>query len=245
MNCRWVNQPPPHLLDLMLNSCFGTRFHSSFPENFTMSSRQFVSHLLFSGILSLRYPNTDQVRFSVRYDGWDNFPRVMMLILWWPGNMMSCLAHLTGGPIAIIFLLAMLSILPWGNCKTYSISCSWWILCVSKVWPFLEDPVSAISKHVYGTPIFNRNIWSTMLDLFIIYPNTVVWVISWDSSPPLTKWFSTLYPVMDIMLCLSFGRIYPWNMCLNTFSFPLFCLIWWSPFPFPLFYLIFLVIYMI
>ena len=46
------------------------------------------------------------------------------------------------------------------------------------------------------------------------------------------------------MLYLPLGRIYPWNMCLNTFSFPLFCLnliiifsfplfclIWWSYFP--------------
>ena len=34
MNCRWVHQQPPNpLLDLMMNSCFGTRFHSSFPEN--------------------------------------------------------------------------------------------------------------------------------------------------------------------------------------------------------------------
>ena len=46
----------------------------------------------FSGILSPRYPDTNQNWISVRYDGWDNFPRVMMLILWWPGNMMSCLA---------------------------------------------------------------------------------------------------------------------------------------------------------
>ena len=35
---------------------------------------------------------------------------------------------------------------------------------------------------------------------------------------------------MDIILCLSLGRIYPWNMCLNIISFPLFCLIWWSYF---------------
>ena len=44
-NCRWVHQPPPHpLLGLMMNSCFGTCFHSSFPENLTMSSHQFVLH---------------------------------------------------------------------------------------------------------------------------------------------------------------------------------------------------------
>ena len=42
----WAYQPPPHpLLGLMLNSWFGTCFHSSFPENLTMSSRQFELHL--------------------------------------------------------------------------------------------------------------------------------------------------------------------------------------------------------
>ena len=57
----------------------------------------------------------------------------------------------------------VLAILPWGNCKTYSISHSWWILRVSRVWPLPEDHVNAISKHVCGTLIFNKNIWSTML----------------------------------------------------------------------------------
>ena len=167
----------------MMNSCFGTRFHSSFPENLTMTSRQFVLHLFFSDILSLRYPDTNQIWISVRYDGGNIFPRVIMLVFLWPDKVMSCLAHLTGGPIVIIFLLAILSILPWGNCKTYSTSYSWWILRVSKVWSSPEDHVNAISKHVNGTPIFNRNIWSTMLNFIIIYPNTVVWVISWDSFP--------------------------------------------------------------
>ena len=68
------------------------------------------------------------------------------------------------------------------------------------------------------------------------YPNTDVWVMSWKFSP-LPKEFSTLYPVMDIMLCLSLGRIYPWNMCLNTFSFSLFWLNLIDTFPFPLVYL--------
>ena len=67
--------------------------------------------------------------------------------------------------------------------------------------------------------------------------------MSWNFSP-LPKEFSTWYPVMDIMLCLSLGRIYPWNMCLNIFSFPLFCLIWWSYFP-SIVGLTFLVNYMI
>ena len=60
--------------------------------------------------------------------------------------------------------LARLSIPSWGNCNTYSMVCSWWILWVSKVWPLLEDHVNAISEHVCGTLIFNKNIWSTMLN---------------------------------------------------------------------------------
>ena len=112
-NCHWVHQPPPHpLLGLLMNSCFGTRFHSSFPENLTMSSRQFVSHLLFSGTLSLRYPDTNQIWISVRYDGWNIFSRVITLILIWPGKVMSCLAHLAGGPIALVSFIARLTILP-------------------------------------------------------------------------------------------------------------------------------------
>ena len=61
-------------------------------ENLTMLYRQLALHLFFSGILSLRYPDTNRIWILIRYDGWDNFPRVMKLILWWPGNMMSCLA---------------------------------------------------------------------------------------------------------------------------------------------------------
>ena len=41
MNCRWVHQLPPYpFIGLMMSFCFGTRFHSKFPENLTMSSRQ-------------------------------------------------------------------------------------------------------------------------------------------------------------------------------------------------------------
>ena len=105
------------------NSCFRTCFHSSFPENLTMTSRQFVLHLFFSDILSLRYPDTNQIWISVRYDGWGIFPGVINIFTW-PCKVMSCLAHLAGGPIVIDSFSAMLSILPWGNCKTYSTSCS-------------------------------------------------------------------------------------------------------------------------
>ena len=155
---------------------------------------------------------------------------------------MSCLVHLTGGPTVIIFLLARLSILPWWNCKTYSISCSWWILCVSKIWHLLENHVNAISKHVCGTPIFNKNTWSSMLNVSCSIILTPLYGKYHEIYLPLPKGFSTLYPVMDIMLCLSLGRIYPWIMCLNTFflSIVLFNLI--IIFSFLLFGLTFLVI---
>ena len=152
-----------------------------------MSFRWYVPQLFFSDILSLRYHDTNRIWILVGYDGWDNFPRVMMLILWWPGNMMSCLAPPpppAGGPIIIDSFSARLSVHPWGNCKTYSTSYSWWILRVSRVWSSLEDHVNAISKHVCGTLIFDKNTWSPMLNVLLLnYPNTVVWVISWNPFP--------------------------------------------------------------
>ena len=120
--------------------------------------------LSFSGITSLRDPDINRIWFSVRYDGWDIFPRVITLLFIWPGKVMSCLAHLAGGPIVIVSFLASLAILPWGNRQTYFISCSWWILSVCKVRPLLEKHVNAISKHVSGTLIISKNICSTMLN---------------------------------------------------------------------------------
>ena len=208
----------------MMNSCFGTRFHSTFPENLTMSSRQLCC--TFSSQASWVWGILAPIRSESRSD--------MMVgtyfqeLLHWSlyiGKVRSCLSHLAGGLVVIDSFSARLSLLPWGNCKTYSSSYSWWILCVSRVWSSPVDHVNAISKHVYGIPIFNKNIEANAKCFLLNYPNTVVWVISWASSP-LLKWFSTFYPVLDIILCLFLGRIYPWNMCLNTFSFPLFCLIW-------------------
>ena len=166
MNCRWAHQPPPHPpLDLRMNSCFGTRFHSSSPENLEISFRLFVLHLFFSDILSLRYHDTNRIWISVRYDGWNIFPRVITLVFMWPGKVMSCLAHRTRGLSVIVSFVTRLIIFPWGNFKTYSISCSWWILCESKVRSLPNDHVNAISKHVCGTPIFNKNIQSPMLNV--------------------------------------------------------------------------------
>ena len=90
------------LLGLMMNSCFSTRFHSSFPwEPYNVMSTICVAPF-FSGILSLRYPDTNWIWISVRYGGWNIFPGVMTLVFIWPGKMMPCLAHLAGGPIVIV-----------------------------------------------------------------------------------------------------------------------------------------------
>ena len=148
-----------------------------------MSFRQFVLNLFFSGILSLSYPDTNQIWISVRYDGWNIFPRVITLAYLWPGKVMIPSTP-SGRTYCYKFsLLARLAILPWGNCKTYSISCSWWILFVSKVWSSPVDHVNAISKHVYGTPIFNKNTYPNANCFLLNYPNTVVWVMSWKFSP--------------------------------------------------------------
>jgi hypothetical protein len=87
----------------MMNYCFGTRFHSSFPENPTMSSRQFVLYLFFSDNLSTRYPDTNQIWISVRHDGWNIIPGVIILVLWWPCKVRSCLTHLAGGLSIIVY----------------------------------------------------------------------------------------------------------------------------------------------
>ena len=118
----------------------------------------------------LRHPKPEvswhQLDLNLGQIWWlEHFPRVTTLVFIWPGKVMSCLAHLAGGPIVIVSFSAGLSILPWWNCKTYSTSCSWWILHVSKVWSSPDDHVNAISKHVYGTPIFNKNIWSPILNV--------------------------------------------------------------------------------
>ena len=166
-----------------------------------MSLRLFVWHLFFLDILSLWYHDTNRIWISVRYDGWDNFPRVMILVLWWTGDMMSCLAPpppLGGGPI-IINSFARITILPGGNCKTYSISYSWWILCVSEVWPLHEDHVNAISKHVCGTPIFNKNIWSPMLNVSCSIIQTPMYGQCHENSLPYLKSF--LHYILSWISC--------------------------------------------
>ena len=48
-----------------------------------------------------------------------------------------------------------------------------------QVQPLLEDHVNAISKHVCGTPIFNKEHLKPNAKCFLLnYPNIVVWVMS-------------------------------------------------------------------
>ena len=152
------------LLDVMMNPYSELASIVHLPRIFDVVSTICVAPF-FSGILSLSYPDTNQIWISVRYDGWNIFPRVITLAYLWPGKVM--IPSTPGGRTYCykFSLLARLAVLPWGNCKTYSISCSWWILFVSKVWSSPVDHVNAISKHVYGTPIFNRNIWSPLLNV--------------------------------------------------------------------------------
>ena len=148
-----------------------------------MASRQIVLHLFFSGILSLRYPDTNQIWNSVRYDGCNIFPRVITLVLIWPGKVMSCLAHLAGEPIVIVSYLARLTILPWGNRKTYSICGSWWIF----VYPsstFAWRPCQCYLEACLWYSDFQQEHLKPNAKCFLLsYPNTVVWVMSLNLSP--------------------------------------------------------------
>ena len=140
--------------------------------------------------------------------------------------------------------LTRLTILPWGNCKNYSISCSWWIL----VYPsptFAWRPCRCHLEACLWYSDFQQEHLKPNAKCFLLnYPNTVVWVTSWNSLPS-PRGFSTLYPIVDIMLCLSLGRIYPWNMCLNTFFLSIVLFNLMITFFFALVCLTFLVIYMI
>ena len=146
---------------------------------------------------------------------------------------MSCIAHLAGGPIVIVSLLARLSILPWGNCNTYSTSYSWWILPVSRVWPLLEGHVNAISKHVCGNSIFNKSIWSTMLNFcYQLFKHRSLGNVMNFLFPNLNGSLPTIVLGKDIPLKYVFKHIFLSIVLFNLiiiFSFPLVGLtFWWS-----------------
>ena len=146
------------------NSCSGTRFHSSSPENLRCRFDNLCCTFL------LRHPESElpwhQSDLNLGQIWWlEHISKSYNIGLYVTRSGDVVLAHLAGGPIVIASFSAGLSILPWGNCKTYSTSCSWWILHVSKVWSLHSNHVNAVSKHVCGTPFFNKNIWSPKLNV--------------------------------------------------------------------------------
>ena len=134
-------------------------------------------------------------------------------------------------------LFARITILLGGNCKTYVINCSWWIHWVSKNRPLLEDHVNAISKHVCDTMIFNKNIWSPMLNVswsvirtplygnVLNNPRLFIWMFVYLLSYPVCH--VLLLHGKDILLLLVLNHNFLSIVLINvliTFSFPLFCL---------------------
>ena len=149
-----------------------------------MSFRQFVLHLFFSGILSLSYPDINQIWISVRYDGWNIFPRVITLVFIWPGKVMSCLAHLAGGPIVIVLPFSSVS-----HSSVRKLEDLFYKL-------FLMNPLSIQSSTFAWRPCqcyleacrlysdFQQERLKPNAKCFLLnYPNTVVWVMSWNFSP--------------------------------------------------------------
>ena len=113
------------------SSCFGAYYHSSF-----LRILQYISSICVAPFI-LRHPDSvvswPQLDLNLGQIWWlEYISKGNNNVLSWPGKVMSCPAHLAGGPVVIVSFLTRLTIPPWGNCKTYSISCSWWILCESK-----------------------------------------------------------------------------------------------------------------
>ena len=160
MDCRWVHQPPPHpLLGLMMNPCFRALLLDAISrESCNVNASIGVAPFLF------KHPESEvswhQSDLNLGQIWWlEHFSKSYNTGLLWPGKVMSCLAHLAEGPIVIVSFLVGLSILPWGNCKTYSTSCSWWILPVSKVRPCWKT-ISRLSRSMsmvlrFSTRTFN------------------------------------------------------------------------------------------
>lgn len=237
MNCRWIHEPPLHpILGFNDELLFVTRFHSTFPKNLTMSSHQLCC--TFSSQASWVWGILAPIRSESRSDMMVG-TYFQQLLHWslYIGKVRSCLSHLAGGLVVIDSFSARLSLLPWGNCKTYSSSQSWWILCVSRVWSSPVDHVNAISKHVCGTPIFNKEYLKPNAKCFSLnYPNTIVWVMSWNFSHltwrvfyiiSLHGYHALLVLGNDIPLKYVFRHIVLSIILFKlmiTFSFPLFCL---------------------
>ena len=147
-----------------------------------MSSRQFVWHLFL-----LRHPESEvswhQSVLTLRLIWWLEHISRSYNIFRWPGKVMSCLAHLAVGPIVTTSLLARLTILPWRNCKTYSISCFRWILCIQSL-IFTWRPCQCYLEACLWYSDFPQEHLTPNAKCFLLnYPNTVVWVMSGNFSP--------------------------------------------------------------
>ena len=174
-----------------------------------MSFRQFVLHLSSqaSWVWVILTPIKSESRSDMMVG--THFPRVITLVFIWPGKVMSCLAHLAGGLIVIVSILARLTILPSGNCKTYSISCSWWILCVSKVRPLIETPYHCYLKAWLWYPAHQQEHWRRDTKCFFGQLSKHHCMGNILINPcPLSEWLGTCSPILHSMFCLYMGRIY-------------------------------------
>jgi hypothetical protein len=61
------------------------------------------------GHLESEVPGTNQIWISVRHDGWNIILGIIILVLWWPGKVLSCLAPLVGGLSIIVSFFCKVS----------------------------------------------------------------------------------------------------------------------------------------
>ena len=185
MNYRWVHQPPPHpLFGLLMNSCFEALLPYVISQESYNVISSIVLHLFFSSILSLRCPDTNQIWISVRYDGWNIFPRVIATVFMWPGKVMSCLAHLAGGPSVIVSFLTRLTI--FSMRKLNALFNKFFLmdpLCIQGP-TFAWRPCQCYLEACLWYSDFQQEHLKPNAKCFLLnYPNTAVWVMSSNSSP--------------------------------------------------------------
>ena len=138
---------------------------------------------------------------------------------------------LAGGPI-IMISFARITIPPGGSGRTYFISYSWWVIGVSEVGPLIETPYHCYLKHVCVTPIFNKSIWRTMLNILCpLSKHHFLGYVMKFLSPYINGFLLSILSWISCPACPWEGYN-PQNMCVYTFSLPLFCLNVITTFPF-------------
>ena len=105
----------------------------------------------FLDLMSLEYPDTNQIWISGRCDGW-TFPKNYTNSLSVTGKWMSWPTHPAGRPIIVVSWLRKLVTSPWGFHMTYSRSYSLWNHCVSEVQPYLMT-ISMLPRSMIVVPI--------------------------------------------------------------------------------------------